>query len=129
MSLFYLAKIQRTNLHLTSRAWRSVAAEGLFNVFTNTSTIFKEIPDGYTIRGILVIRPWRTYRSVADELLEYPWMAQHVKEIQIFLPDKNVNDVVATGGFAIGSTNLGATASEASIPRKESRTLYSLGPT
>jgi hypothetical protein len=51
--------------------------------------------DGFVTQGKLAIRPWRSYRSIADGPIEWPWMARHIQEIEITLPDKELGSLVA----------------------------------
>ncbi|KUJ11199.1 uncharacterized protein LY89DRAFT_723039 [Mollisia scopiformis] len=86
----YLAGKDAANLRLTSRAWRDTAAEGLFNVGEPYGNCEECIT-----RGVLVFRPHRTSSYFINALSKWPWLARHIKEIEIYLPDKRVQEMVA----------------------------------
>jgi hypothetical protein len=92
-SIAFLPGKDAANLRLTPRTWRYIAAEGLFNVFK--SRMYVGSLDGFVTQGKLAIRPWRSYRSIADGLIEWPWMARHIQEIEIYLPDQELGSLVA----------------------------------
>lgn len=84
----FLAGKDAANLRLTSRAWRHTAGAGLFN----TSVAYGNGSHLIT-RGVLVLRPYRTYRSMLDGLEEWPWMVPHIKALEVHLPDKDVEQL------------------------------------
>jgi hypothetical protein len=79
-------------LRLTARVWRDTAGEGLFNICSEDGPY---VGQDAIYRGIFVIRPYTNLRVVADKLREWPWMGQWIKELQIHVPDKNVETITA----------------------------------
>ncbi|KAE8454133.1 hypothetical protein EG329_005057 [Mollisiaceae sp. DMI_Dod_QoI] len=91
----FLTGKDAANLRLASRAWRDIAAEGLFKVYYRGRWGYN---DGCIVHGVLVIRPSKEgYGHIADGLIEWPWMGQHIKEIEIYLADKLASPLVAAG--------------------------------
>jgi len=89
----FLPGTDAANLRLASRTWSNIAAEGLFNVYQD---LFSYGYGGEPIRkGVLIIRPWSPYGSIAKGLEDWPWMARHIKEIEIYLPDKDIDRLEA----------------------------------
>ena len=70
------------NLRLASRAWSNIDAEGLFNVY--------HLDFDFIRNGILIVRPWRRFKSIVKGLKAWPWMARNTKEVDIYLPDKHL---------------------------------------
>lgn len=92
----FLAGHDAADMRLTSSAWRDAACEGLFNV-EEIEVYSTTGPRGSVQRGILPIRPYRTLRSVADSLKAWPWLGRSVREVHIYLPDKDL-DALETAG-------------------------------
>lgn len=85
----YLLGKEAAALRLTSSVWRDIACEGLFNCLQEAIPEAKEYGDSIC-RNILIIRPYTTFRSVADKLSAWPWLGNHIRELEIHLPDKSL---------------------------------------
>jgi hypothetical protein len=105
----FLPAKHAATLRLVCRSWREPATEGLFNVYTRTGVVptypgYTEFwpflhwdeqkeEQGFITSGILIIRPWRSYSTILDGLIQWPHMLRLIKEVEIFLPDKRMDEV------------------------------------
>lgn len=47
--------------------------------------------------SVFTIQPYKSYRSLSYGLRDYPWMAQHIREVELYLPDKDIDAIICAG--------------------------------